>query len=127
MLYRIRARPQKSSLPQFSELLRNGTIREQEPDGAEIVSSMQRATVSGDNVEWYETCYCNPPLFHERKTVYDQFFTDMNIERATKKTELNGDSFWNQLMVTKEKHESAVTEVSPSKIGKYLPLTMRLI
>jgi hypothetical protein len=58
---------------------------------------MQRATLNNGWVVWTETCYCNTPLHHERTTVYDQFFTDMQIEPATTASEPNETGFWNYL------------------------------
>jgi hypothetical protein len=66
-------------MARFWDLLNDGTIEAQKPDGREIVSSMRRAVMNGDRVEWHETCYCSPPLRHERTTVYDQYFADMEI------------------------------------------------
>ena len=78
MHYRVKAQFREETAGEFSRLLRDGTIARQRPDGPEIVASMQRAvvTTSGD-VEWSEVCYCQPPLQHERTTVYDRFFDGM--------------------------------------------------
>ena len=78
MHYLVRARFREETAGEFSRLLHNGTISRQRPDGPEIVESMQRAVVaaSGD-IEWSEVCYCQPPLLHERTTVYDRFFDEL--------------------------------------------------
>ena len=31
-------------------------------------------------VIWSEKCYCDPPLAHERVTVLDRYFNDLNTE-----------------------------------------------
>src|SRR6266566_1467080 len=80
MLYLVKARPIVPQMAGFWTLLNNGTIEAQKPDGGEIVASMRRAVMNGDKVEWHETCFCNPPLRHERATIYDQFFTDLKKE-----------------------------------------------
>jgi hypothetical protein len=81
----------------FWTLLNEGTIEAQEPDGREIVASMKRAVMNGGKVEWHETYYCNPPLRHERVTIYDQFFTDMEIGPLVASAPLQGESFWHYL------------------------------
>jgi hypothetical protein len=59
------------------------TVAKQRPDGEEIVASMKRAVLTGPGVaEWYETCFCPTPLYHERQTQYDFYFTDMTTEPA---------------------------------------------
>jgi hypothetical protein len=97
MQYIVKARPIVAEMARFWTLLNDGTIGSQQPDGAEIVASMKRAVMIGDRVEWYETCYCNPPLRHERSTVYDRFFTEMKIEPHVELAHLEGELFWDQL------------------------------
>ena len=97
MLYFVRARPIVGEMPRFWTLLNDGTIEIQEPDGREIVSSMRRAVMNGGKVEWHETCYCSPPLLHERATVYDQFFEDMEIGPMAATLPPEGESFWQYL------------------------------
>ena len=84
-------------MARFWDLLNDGTIETQEPDGREIVSSMRRAVINRDRVEWHETCYCSPPLRHERATVYDQFFSDIEIGPLVAPAPLEGESFWQSL------------------------------
>jgi hypothetical protein len=96
-LYLIRARPIIAEMARFWDLLNDGTIETQEPDGREIVSSMRRAVMNGGRVEWHETCYCSPPLSHERATVYDQFFSDIEIGPLVATTPPEGESFWHYL------------------------------
>ena len=84
-------------MARFWDLLNDGTIETQEPDGREIVSSMRRAVMNGGRVEWHETCYCSPPLRHERATVYDQFFADMEIGPLDSTAPPEGESFWHYL------------------------------
>lgn len=81
----------------FWSLLNDGTIGAQEPDGNEIIASMRRAVMNQSKVEWSETCYCSPPLRHERATVYDRFFTDIEIGPLVRPGPLEGESFWNYL------------------------------
>lgn len=100
MLYNVRAKPRTAELQRFWTLLTDGTIGSQEPDGLEILASMKRAVLIGDTVHWSETCYCNPPLNHERRTVYDQFFSDMEVQPKTGPAKLKGEQFWQYLQKT---------------------------
>lgn len=81
MMYRVRATFRTQSAMDFYRRLRDGSIANQRPDGAEIVASMERAVVNEDGrIEWTERCYCDPPLAHERATVLDAHFEDFQIE-----------------------------------------------
>jgi len=84
-------------MAEFWEILNDGTVARQEPDGQEITASMTRAVISNGTVEWYETCYCSPPLNHERTTVYDRFFTGMKTMPAESVPVLKGRKFWQYL------------------------------
>ena len=97
MRYQVQAKPIEASLTEFYTLLTDGTIASQQPDGEEIVASMRRATFKNGLVEWNETCYCNPPLSHERATIYDKFFTEMKIQPAAGRARPDGESFWSYL------------------------------
>ena len=93
MQYVVTARPIVAEMASFWSLLNDGTINAQKPDGAEIVASMKRAVIGGGKVSWYETCFCSPPLHHEKSTVYDRFFTDMKIEPGVGPA-IEGERFW---------------------------------
>lgn len=81
MYYRVRARFREETAGEFQRILRDGTIAAQQPDGREIVDSMGRAIVQDDgSIEWSSVCYCEPPLRHERSTVYDRFFDGLTTE-----------------------------------------------
>ena len=122
MQYIVSARLRLVGLPKLWELLNDGTISRQEPDGGEIVASMKRAVFDGDTVQWNETCYCSPPLKHERSTVYDQFFTDMRIEPLAKPPRLEGQRFWDYLQSnTTSRHDSGIGE-SPTSGIRYVPI-----
>ena len=47
--------------------------------------------------EWCETCFCETPLAHERETVYDQFFRDMEVLSINDDPKIDGQSFWEYL------------------------------
>ena len=81
MHYAVRARLIADNAVQFLCKLTDGTIAGQEPDGKEIVASMQRAVIDDEGVvRWSEVCYCPTPLAHERETVYDLHFTEIETE-----------------------------------------------
>ena len=81
MHYRVQAELRQETAGELRRLLQDGTIARQQPDGQEIVESMQRAVVTDDGViEWSEVCYCPTPLRHERSTVYDRFFDNLTTE-----------------------------------------------
>ncbi len=104
MIYRVRARFRTEKALEFYQKLTNGTISNQQPDGREMVASMQRAkiTASGE-VEWYEMCFCSTPLAHECTTVYNHYFEDLTTEPAIDYGEVNGDSFWTWLSLAIDK------------------------
>lgn len=78
MIYSVRARFRESMMPELYRKLTDGSILSQEPDGEEIADSMKRAAITGPGtIQWTETCYCSPPLKHERETVYDKYFFDL--------------------------------------------------
>ena len=100
MLYRVRAKAKLTELQRFWALLTDGTVANQEPDGLEIIASMKRAVLKGDRVEWSETCYCSPPLNHERTTIYDRFFSEIEIQPQISQARLEGEQFWRHLEQT---------------------------
>ncbi len=81
MFYKVCARFRTGTAADFLERLSDGTIQNLQPDGAEMVASMNRAVVSADgSVEWSEQCFCSTPLAHERATVLDTYFEDLSTE-----------------------------------------------
>ncbi len=98
MIYQVKAKFNYDKAKEFYLKLLNGTIEKQRPDGAEIVSCMNRATidVNGD-INWTELCFCPTPLQHERATVYDKYFTDMKTETISNNKRIAGRSFLEKL------------------------------
>lgn len=83
MIYAVSARLIEHRRAEFYRRLTDGTIAGQRPDGAEIVASMRRARVAEDGtVCWTELCYCPTPLRHERETVLDHYFSNIETETA---------------------------------------------
>ena len=98
MLYRVKAKPKPETLGLFYRALTDGTILDQKPDGEEIVDSMRRAVATGPGViEWYETCYCDTPLAHERQTVFDRYMDGIETVLVNEAEPIDGHSFWETL------------------------------
>jgi len=106
MLYKVKAKIDKLKMKSFYTALNDGSIADQEPDGAEIVNAMQKAYMTEkDTLEWYETCNCKTPLKHERATVYDKYLHDMETTLVHEiKDDIKGTSFWSCL---EDKHYDA--------------------
>jgi hypothetical protein len=121
MLYVVRARPMVAEMGRFWTLLNDGTVEAQEPDGREIVASMRRAVMNGGRVEWHETCYCSPPLRHERATVYDRFFSDIEIGPLVTSAPLEGESFWHYLEDWSKVRAAGHGQPTVS-VGRYVPI-----
>jgi len=95
MLYRVKGKIDKMKMRSFFTVLTDGTVADQEPDGAEIINAMQKAVMtSADTLEWYETCHCDTALKHERETVYDKYLQITEIEEADEEKKIKGNSFW---------------------------------
>ena len=98
MRYHVKATMLEEKMGEFYQKLSDGTITSQKPDGREIVSSIRNAKLTKPMiVEWCETCFCETPLAHERETVYDQYFHDMEVIEINDNPELEGQSFWEYL------------------------------
>ncbi len=94
MYYTVKARYIPSEMAEFYRKLTDGTIQSQRPDGQEIVASMRRARVTEPGVvRWSEQCFCPTPLAHERKRVYDDYFTDLETEAVDGYVDFDGESF----------------------------------
>ena len=94
MIYHVRARFKAETARDFHAKLSDGSIANQRPDGPELIASMDRAVVNAEGqVEWSETCYCTPPLAHERATVLDMHFEDIVTEPVEAHTRFDGQPF----------------------------------
>ena len=66
---------------EFLDLLQSEKLQNQRPDGPYIIKAMNKAAIDSDNiVRWSEMCFCPTPLAHERKTIYDEYFTEFNTK-----------------------------------------------
>ncbi len=94
MIYSVKARFIEEKTREFYQKLTDGTIKNQEPDGNEIIESMKRAKITAPNViEWSEMCFCSTPLKHERETIYDNFLIDFETTRIDDYVEYAGEFF----------------------------------
>ena len=81
MIYRVTAMLKPATSGELPRKLDDGTIATQQPDGREMVDSLQRAVVQDNGqVVWSEQCFCPSPLAHERATQLDHFFDDIVTE-----------------------------------------------
>ena len=98
MIYQVKAKFNYDKAQEFYRKLTEGIIEKQRPDGPEIVSSMNRATIDDNgDINWTELCYCKTPLQHERATVYDTFFTDLITKPFSNHKIIEGKSFMEKL------------------------------
>jgi hypothetical protein len=98
MIYHVRAMLRIDTAESLLAKLSNGTIGKQQPDGPEIVASMERAVVNENGeIEWSEMCLCPSPLHHERATVLDVHFKDIVTELIDAHATYEGESFLNYL------------------------------
>ena len=98
MIYEVKAtfRPEKAY--EFWQILGDGTVARQKPDGLEIVASMKRAVVTSDgHVQWSELCYRDSPLQHERETVLDRFFDEIHTNPISSHKAYQGKPFLDYL------------------------------
>ncbi|MEP0940746.1 MAG: hypothetical protein ABJH63_13220 [Rhizobiaceae bacterium] len=94
MIYRVRATFKDETAAAFLTKLTDGTIQNQRPDGPELIASMDRAVVNTKSqIEWTELCFCAPPLAHERDTVLDLHFDDIETEPIEAHSKCAGQPF----------------------------------
>lgn len=98
MIYRVTAKFIKGKEKELYTLLTDGTVAAQKPDGREIITSMKEAVIDDEGrVMFTETCFCDTPLKHERETVYDKFFEDIQTEPVDEHEEYEGQFFFTYL------------------------------
>tara|TARA_Y100001936_G_scaffold252373_1_gene311731 strand:- start:5117 stop:5470 length:354 start_codon:yes stop_codon:yes gene_type:complete len=91
---------------ELKQRLEDGSIAALRPDGREIVASMKRAKLGGDGVvRWTETCFCGAPLKHERETVLDSYFTDIETNEISEHSPVDGSPFLSYLDEVAAKHQ----------------------
>ncbi len=79
----VKARPH--NLEALRALLDSGDIMEIQPSGGEMQQCLNQARITEDGwATWEENCYCNPPLYQERKDLLNDYFTEITTERLKK-------------------------------------------
>lgn len=98
MIYWVKAKYIDEKMPELYKKLIDGSIQKQEPDGKEIFESMRRAKMTAPGVvQWCEKDFCPTPLEHERRTVYDFYFSEIETTPVDDYLSFKGKSFWNFL------------------------------
>ena len=98
MLYAVSARLVAERAGELHARLADGSIAARQPDGRGIVAAMGCARVGSDGtVRWTETCYCPTPLKHERETVLDRYFTDIETELIDAPVAFDGEPLMDRL------------------------------
>ena len=104
MIYAVSGRLVDERRAEFHRKLTDGTIAAQRPDGGEIVASMRRARVSEDGiVRWTELCFCATPLQHERDTVLDHYFSEIETEPVDAHSRFSGAPLMDMLAISAER------------------------
>jgi hypothetical protein len=99
MLYKVKAKLRPEKMKDFFKALTDGSVEMQKPDGHYILKAMKEAKLVGKNtIAWYEACYCEVPLKHERETVYDMYLTDFETTLVYEvSNDIEGALFWTYL------------------------------
>jgi hypothetical protein len=98
MLYALSAKLIPDRAGVFFTRLSVGSIAAKRPDGQEIVAAMGRACIGSDGtVRWTETCFCPTPLKHERETVLDRYFSDIDTDLIDVPVAIHGEPLMDEL------------------------------
>lgn len=98
MRYHVTAKLNEGRAREFHARLTDGSIASLQPDGTEMVKAMNRARIGEDGkVRWTESCFCESPLQHERETVLDRYFSDIQAEEVAEWPDLTGASLMDRL------------------------------
>ncbi len=100
MIYEVNARLLEEHAIELRLLLRDGTIREGNPDGREICDSMMRARFGQDGrVWWTQTGWSSVPLKYEIDSVYRHYFEDIRVREVEEHISFHGPMFMDHLLV----------------------------
>lgn len=84
--YLVTARPIPGKLAALRAWLDSGQIRDMRPFGESLHAGLDAARWQSEGLAiWEEEDYCTPPLAQERAAVLDEYFTDLSVERVTRK------------------------------------------
>ncbi|MBA3899475.1 MAG: hypothetical protein H0X62_04565 [Bacteroidetes bacterium] len=91
MIYSVTAHYSDEKLKALYQKLMDGSIYSQKPDGLELYFSIKRARITEPGVvKWTEMCFCNTPLKHERETILDKYFDEIETEEVDAYTIFKG-------------------------------------
>src|SRR5215475_4381853 len=122
MIYKVKAKIVEDTIGEFYRKLADGTVAKQQPDGEEITASMKRAVLTAPGVaEWYEKCFCPTPLYHERQTQYDFYFTDMTTREAEAYGEIKGELLWDYMAFQGRGSRARLTNRSHGRLRSQTP------
>lgn len=79
--YLVRARP-IGSLEALRARVESGEIRGMRPFGGAMDHALRHARQDSEWLVWEEEDYCRPPLAMERAAVFDDYFTDLRVEKV---------------------------------------------
>ena len=100
MYYQLSAELISERAIEFRHQLRDGTIRDGNPDGREICESMMRARFGEDGrVHWSQVGFSAEPLKYEIESVYRHFFRDIRISEVAGHISFRGPMFMDHLLV----------------------------
>ena len=100
MYYEVSAMLITNRAIEFRCQLRDGTIREGNPDGREICDSMMRARFGEDGrVWWTQAGFSSEPLKYEIESVYSRYFEDIQIREVEGHITFHGPMFMDHLLV----------------------------
>lgn len=100
MFYQVSAVLITDRALEFRRQLRDGTIREGNPDGREICESMMRARFGDDGrVWWTQAGFSSEPLKYEIDSVYRHFFEDIQVHEVDAHITFHGPMFMDHLLV----------------------------
>ena len=96
--YLVRAKPKQDLLDELANKLKENSFLNLIPFGKAITYSLKNARLTDSGLAiWEEEDYCIPPLFEEKKSILDFYFSDIQVEKVKKNEGWNRISNLNNL------------------------------
>ncbi|MEZ5336716.1 MAG: hypothetical protein R3F46_00495 [bacterium] len=100
MIYEVSAVLITETAIEFRRILKDGTLRQQNPDGREICESMMRARFQDSGrVHWTQASFSAEPLKYEIESVYQYYFEDIQVNAVEGHISFHGPMFMDHLLV----------------------------
>ncbi|MCB1186657.1 hypothetical protein KDL29_05755 [bacterium] len=100
MFYEVSALLIEAKAIEFRRILKDGTIRQENPDGREICESMMRARFQDSGrVHWTQASFSSEPLKYEIDSVYRHYFEDIQVNEVEGHISFHGPMFMDHLLV----------------------------